>query len=638
MEQLKSASPVQILVSKSLAFCDTAPKELKLPKYHDPTQPCLFVGLYTEEDMLNLEKHNSFVTLLLCGSDGRCIRRFKDRLYQVKLHVGLRVVCVSPDLTHAVEAQGISVDCFHQVYLGDSSLFNYQPPKMLDFVYCYVPWDRREEYGLSVITEVAKQLPDKMFILARWGDHPKPFANCMITPAWLPREELASVYKLSSCCIRPILADGFPATFVEESLMGRPCAGILDYGVPWVKQCKTTDEFVKFINESKISQDLSVKTREFINDKNWMVKSKKPHIRLTMIVKNESHCITRALASVEPLIDSYCILDTGSTDGTPEKIKEFFGDRIPGEVHLGTWKGFGESRTESLELSRKDGVADYLMVFDADDEMIIDPGFTWPDSKTIDAYSLTADGGVKYTLQFCFNARSPWKYVGKLHAYPACDKQDAIQGHLDGLQWHVHHEGNSWKDPEKYKKAAIEFQKAVEENPGDTRSWFYLGQSHRDAGNHEESIKAYAHRAILGGWKDEVFYSIYQVALQKQHLKYPWDEVASAYLSAYAADPMRPEPLYRLGQHYSAMGQRHIGSLYLLPALNIIPEEGALFLEWEIPKYLIPLEAAVCLYWTGRYQEAADLNNRLLSDPDIESCMRDTAKTNLAWCLKQIEG
>ena len=47
-------------------------------------------------------------------------------------------------------------------------------------------------------------------------------------------------------------------------------------------------------------------------------------IALNMIVKNESKIIIRLLESVLPIVDSYCICDTGSTDDTKEIIKNFF--------------------------------------------------------------------------------------------------------------------------------------------------------------------------------------------------------------------------------------------------------------------------------------------------------------------------
>ena len=45
-------------------------------------------------------------------------------------------------------------------------------------------------------------------------------------------------------------------------------------------------------------------------------------VTLCMIVKNETHIVHECLESMAPYIDRYDITDTGSTDGTPEKIKE----------------------------------------------------------------------------------------------------------------------------------------------------------------------------------------------------------------------------------------------------------------------------------------------------------------------------
>ena len=91
-----------------------------------------------------------------------------------------------------------------------------------------------------------------------------------------------------------------------------------------------------------------------------------------MIVRNEAHVIEQALDSVASWIDSWVIVDTGSTDATRDVVRAWFGARgIPGHLHERAWTDFGTNRSEALRLC--DGVADYALVMDADDLLVGEP-------------------------------------------------------------------------------------------------------------------------------------------------------------------------------------------------------------------------------------------------------------------------
>ena len=119
---------------------------------------------------------------------------------------------------------------------------------------------------------------------------------------------------------------------------------------------------------------------------------KKPTVTLCMIVKDESHIIMDCLKSVVGVIDRYDITDTGSTDGTQKIITDFFEEQgIPGQVHQSDWKGFGKSRSESIENAER-GETDYALIIDADDYLTGD--LPIPDlSSDVDGYSLRITRG-----------------------------------------------------------------------------------------------------------------------------------------------------------------------------------------------------------------------------------------------------
>lgn len=90
---------------------------------------------------------------------------------------------------------------------------------------------------------------------------------------------------------------------------------------------------------------------------------------LVVIAKNESRCIERCLRSAQPYVNRILVLDTGSTDRTPELARA-----CGAEVHFFDWiDDFSAARNRALELAD----ADWSLFLDADEWIDPQSEFQW---------------------------------------------------------------------------------------------------------------------------------------------------------------------------------------------------------------------------------------------------------------------
>jgi glycosyltransferase involved in cell wall biosynthesis len=307
-----------------------------------------------------------------------------------------------------------------------------------------------------------------------------------------------------------------------------------------------------------------------------------------MIVKNETHVILRCLESVYKYIDRYDITDTGSTDGTQDMIRDFFAKKgIPGEIYQSDWKGFGDhagnigSRTEAFQNAK--GKADYAWVIDADDSLSGD--LILPEGTDVDAYTLQfTRGEFSWWRTQIFKNNRDWRYVGVLHEYPDSDPKPYRIEKLHGNYFiDARTEGarNIGVSPiEKYSKDAEALEKAIAEDPTNVRYQFYLAQSYFDSQQWEKALNAYKRRSEMGGWEEEIFFSLYRVAICKVFLQHPWSEIYDAFMMSYEARPTRAEPLYQLARLHRMHNRPKAAYIYARMALEIPrPVEDTLFIE-----------------------------------------------------------
>ena len=267
----------------------------------------------------------------------------------------------------------------------------------------------------------------------------------------------------------------------------------------------------------------------------------KPTLCLNMIVKNESKIIHRLLTSVLPIIDTFCICDTGSTDNTCEIITDFFEKHnIKGKIIKEPFKNFEYNR--NLALCSCIGLSDYVLLLDAD--MILDiRNFNKNMLATADAFHiLQGSDQFYYQNMRIVKNNGLYKYVGVTHEYidtPSNNKNMNI----DKTQLFINDYGDGGSKSDKFERDVLLLTNGIAEDPTNVRYHFYLANSYHDLGKNEDAIEMYKKRIALGGWNQEVWYSYYRIGLCYKNMEKMPDAIYY-WLEGYDYYPDRLEGIY----------------------------------------------------------------------------------------------
>lgn len=273
-------------------------------------------------------------------------------------------------------------------------------------------------------------------------------------------------------------------------------------------------------------------------------------IFLNLIMKNEQVVLPRLLNSVWPILDGYCIVDTGSSDSSKEIVREFFdGKNIPGEIFDYPFTNFSDVR--NFAISKIKGKADFGFLIDADEELVIQDGFDLAKFKKElgkhDVGMNIVNYGIRYGRKTFFRTSKPFRWEGAVHELLVCDSPTTTYT-IEGLETIVHPDGHSWtsqSQKEKYLGHAKILEEEVSKS-NKTRDIFYAAQSYRDAGEHEKSIEWYKKRVErTDGFGEERYFSQYTIGnLYRDIEKYP--ESILEYMRCFDLDDMRAEHLTNL--------------------------------------------------------------------------------------------
>jgi len=327
-----------------------------------------------------------------------------------------------------------------------------------------------------------------------------------------------------------------------------------------------------------------------------------------LIVKNESKVLKRCLDSIKPYIDYWVICDTGSTDNTKDLATSELSE-IPGKLHETPWVNFGHNRTKLLELCK--GKADYTLLIDADEVLLVhDEAFK--EKLALDSYLIKFEGDLEWRQKKLVGNHIDWEYEGVTHEYIHSKQENAYEP-TDLIS--LKHFCDGSRRPEKFEDDISLLRKALKDDPKNARYWFYLAQSLFDLGRYKKALKAYENRIQLGGWAEEVYFSILKRGLCLKNLKqhFPMKEL----LEAYEFRPSRLEAIYEIIRHFREEGFYHAAYTLCKKEIDKPKNKDVLFIDKTISDYKLQDELAICSYWVGEYQESLELNQKLLENPNL---------------------
>jgi glycosyltransferase involved in cell wall biosynthesis len=235
--------------------------------------------------------------------------------------------------------------------------------------------------------------------------------------------------------------------------------------------------------------------------------STRPLLMLTMIVKDEAATLAGTLRSVRPHIDGWCIVDTGSTDGSQALILRELSD-VPGKPVEAPFVDF--STTRNFGLSRCDAGADFILWLDADDVLT--------GGEALRAYLAEARGkpaschdvqvemsGTVFDSARVLRPESLFRFAASVHEVLVHPQGELPAPRIPGVKIHHHlPPASEAHSRQRWDRDLALLRAELASTPNKTRAAFYLGMTLRWLGRHADAMAALRTRVALGGWVEEV--------------------------------------------------------------------------------------------------------------------------------------
>ena len=309
------------------------------------------------------------------------------------------------------------------------------------------------------------------------------------------------------------------------------------------------------------------------------------------MVRNESRILRRCVESLS-CCERVLVVDTGSTDDTVE-----LAESLGCYVRRHEWKDFGHNRTlsfrEAQALAPCCG-AEWVLALDADHRLVCDRERLAAVLRRSTDAGLTLmqkHGDLEYRNVRLMRVEEDWRCKGVTHEYWTC-RQGTV-GEVPREAAYIDDVGDGGCKHDKFERDERLLEEGLREEPENERYVFYLANTKACEGKIEEAKELYRRRVSAGGWQEEVWYSMYQLAKHSELIEAEmWVQRALSVTDRTEALLWLIEKLRATGQFFKAWG-------YLQTAAAMAPPgESRLFLEADWAQRLA-FERSVLHYYVS---------------------------------------
>jgi glycosyltransferase involved in cell wall biosynthesis len=235
-----------------------------------------------------------------------------------------------------------------------------------------------------------------------------------------------------------------------------------------------------------------------------------------MIVKNAGNLIEKVLQDNKSFIDRWCILDTGSTDGTQDIIKRVLKNK-KGTLYEEPFVDFKVSRNRCLELAGKS--CKFIMMLDDTYSIIGDlrnflneiRGDQFSDSFSL----LIQSEDNEYYSNRIIKSKSNLRYIHKIHE--VIDNNDNVNVTIPKDKAIIFDNRSEYMETRTMDRKQFDLQllfKELKEFPDDPRSLYYIAQTYGCIGDEVNKAKYFELRINhpVEGYVQEKIDSYFELA------------------------------------------------------------------------------------------------------------------------------